>query len=329
MLFKLKSPYTLIILSLAFCSCIPTLLFQESAYDTSKITFQTLSIFNQREAPAKNSHWKGNWIFRRERLASIDQILRGAKPDILVLQEVMAKQNSPYDSDQYILGAGALLGYDWQSVQIETYQDTHEVESLSVVSGLPVYKDPYEDERKRMWSLGHGSFLGAFIVTMESQEIAIFNLKISEQVAGQGIWYQYIIDRVKEYISRYKLCPKRIVIAGSFESPVNQQDYQTMLEELQLSDSSLGFCEQESNCYTQTTENPIFRLTKGDARPRRASRILTHKSSLVYSSNRNFNSFNWQQQFTDFFTDRKVNPTQNYGWISSIRFGRCKGNYSL
>lgn len=316
------------LLTTALSSCVPTFFFQEPSYDTSKITFQNLSLFNQREAPTDKPHWKGNWIFRRERLASIDQTLREAKPDILILQEVMAKQNSPYDSDQYILGAGALLGYDWQNVQIETYQDTHEVESLSVVSGLPVYKDPYEDERKRMWPLGHGSFLAAFIVTMENQEIAIFNLKISEQVAGQGIWYQYIEDRIKEYISRYKLCPKRIVVSGSFESPVNQEDYQTMLENLQLSDSSLGFCEQENNCYTQTTENPIFKLSRGDARPRRVSRILTHKSSLVYSSNRNFNSPNWQQQFIKFFTERKINPTQNYGWISSIRFGRCRGSYT-
>ena len=241
----------------------------------------------------------------------------------------MAKQGSPYDSDQYILGAGALLGYDWQNVQIATYRDTHEVESLSVVSGLPVYKDPYEDERKRMWSLGNDSYLAAFIVTMENQEIAIFNLKISEKVAGQQIWYQYIVNRVKEYIDRYKLCPKRVVIAGSFESPVNQQDYQNMLDKLQLSDSSLGFCEQENNCYTQNTENPIFKLTRGDAQPRRTSRILIHKSSLVYSSNRNFNSFDWQHQFDRLFTNRKVNPTQDYGWISSIRFGRCQSSYGL
>ncbi|NRA45067.1 MAG: endonuclease/exonuclease/phosphatase family protein [Oligoflexales bacterium] len=312
-----------------FSSCVPSFFFKGPTYDTRKITFQNLSLFNQREAPGQHPHWKGNWIFRRERLASVDQTLRAAKPDILILQEVMAKQDSPYDSDQYILGAGALLGYDWQSVQTETYRDTHEVESLSVVSGLPVYKDPYEDERKRMWPLGHGSFLAAFIVTMENQEIAIFNLKISEQVAGQGIWYQYVVDRVKEYISRYKLCNKRIVIAGNFESPVNQPDYQTMLEHLQLSDSSLGFCEQESNCYTQTTENPIFQLTRGDARPGRVSRILTHKSSLVYSSTRNFNSFNWQQEFKQLFAERKVNPTQNYGWISSIRFDRCQDSENL
>lgn len=316
----------LILLSMFLGSCVPVLFFQEPRYDNRKITIQNLSLFNQREAPLNKKNWKGDWIFRRERLASIDKTLRAAKPDVLILQEVMAKQESPYDSDQYILGAGALLGYDWQNVQIETYQDTHEVESLSVVSGLPVYKDPYEDERKKMWTLGKGSYLGAFIVTMENQELAIFNLKISELVAGQQIWYRYVVDRVKEYINRYKLCSKRIVIAGNFESPINQQDYQSMLQELQLSDSSLGFCEQESNCYTQTTENSIFRLTRGDSRSQRSSRILTHKSALVYSSNRNFNTLNWEQQFTSLFSDRKISPTQNYGWISSIRFGRCQAD---
>lgn len=325
MIKKSKIIFSLIFLSFISTACIEQLFSPQATYDARKITIQSLSLFNQRISLAsKKIAWKGDWIFRRDRLDAIDQTLRGVKPDVLIFQEIMEKKNSPYDTDQNILAAGSLLGYSWQTVNIREFNDSHELESMGLVTGLPVYKDPFESSRKKMWKLGKDNYLSVFIAKTEGHEIAFFNLKLSHVFADQEIWYSYIKDRIQEYMSEHSICPKRLVLAGIFGGSPSQKDYINLLQSLQLEDSSLGFCELENPCYTETPENPLFLAANGDTPPRRDVRILIHRSALIYSSNRNFNDL--KENHTFFSGSSKQihsSPVEHFGWLTSVRFARC------
>ena len=304
---------------LASCSTFDSLKY--ASFDSRKVAIQSLSLYHQRELTIDSIKFKGNWEIRRERLGIIDGTLRRIKPDLLLLQEVLTK--GPTESDQLILRAGALMGYDLQAVDYKEYKDTHEIESLAVASSIPIYKDPYEDERKKMWVLGSQSYVGAFIISLEGQEIAVFNVKIAEKDANQGIWFSYLSDRIREYLEINQICPKRIAVAGLFENSINQKEYSLFLKHLKLVDSSLGFCEQESQCYTATSENPLYQLTRGDVRPSRVTRILVPESAIVYSGGRNFDHLDWSVSYEKPGKSREMAPTQFYGWVSSVRFARC------
>ena len=81
--------------------------------------------------------WKGDWIFRRDRLELVDQGLRNSKPDLLLLQEALARVGSAAESDLAILSAGAIADYDWRQLKVEEYPDTQEVESMAVAAAPP------------------------------------------------------------------------------------------------------------------------------------------------------------------------------------------------
>lgn len=325
--FELCTRATLAGLCLLASGCVSQFFRPVAIYDNRKLTIQSLSLFNQRAQPVTSSlSWKGDWLFRRERLELIDQELKAAKPDLLILRELLVREGSPYDADAAILGAGALRGYEWQSVDTQVYEDSHERESMALVSGLPVRVRPQDASLKQLWRLGKASDLSAFVVSLEGESIAVFNLNISEQLANQGLWFGVIGSKIKEFLDSTGICSKRMVLAGYFgdTSSASQPDYLKMLEALQLADTAWGFCEHESLCYTGDVDNALYTATVADPSPERGERILLHRSALVYSSQRNMLSRNKQPLYASPYHLSSLAPTDSYGWISSVLFASCR-----
>lgn len=137
-------------LALAGPGCISTLFSRSAGYDSRPLTVQTVSFFNQRTPSrlAKKS-WKGDWIFRRDRLDMIDEELRRTKPDILAIQETLAKRGSSAENDRLILKAGALADYEWREATVDEFADTQETQSQAVALGVTLaFKDAQAEREK-------------------------------------------------------------------------------------------------------------------------------------------------------------------------------------
>jgi hypothetical protein len=77
-------------------------------YDERSFSILNLNLFNQRTpSTLSRKNWKGDWLFRRERLELIDEQLRISRPDIVVFQELLTRRGSPSESDINILNFGA------------------------------------------------------------------------------------------------------------------------------------------------------------------------------------------------------------------------------
>jgi len=303
---------------------------QASRYDSRKISIQVLPLFNQRKflPDQAGQTWKGDWAFRRERLELIDQQIRQIRPDLLIFQNLMAKKESASDSDRAIFSAGSLLGYHWQSVDLDEFPDTLEVESMGMVSDFPLPKSPQEGYR-RFWKMGEDSYLAAFRTELEGHGVAVFNLELSQELGQQERWYYFIKDRISETLKDYGLCSRRAIVGGSFGGNEAQKDYRYLLSSLQLTDSSIGFCEQESDCYTDSSENELFLKTEGDLRPGRSIRVLLHQGSLIYSGGRNFDQASRKSRFAGSLAMKSIPPTRYYGWLTVARLARCPDEVSL
>jgi hypothetical protein len=119
---------------------------QSNVYDSHKIKVQVLSLFNQRTASRLSTKsWKGDWLFRRERLSLIDKELGESKPDLIVFQELIKRDSNSFESDMGILSANALKGYKWKLSKKEVYTDTGEEEYLGLaVSSSMQFQKVYQ-----------------------------------------------------------------------------------------------------------------------------------------------------------------------------------------
>ncbi len=296
---------------------------------SSFITIQTLSLFNQRDnSRLSKESWKGDWVFRRERLELIDQELRNIKPDLLILQEVMSKSESPSDSDGNILQAGALSEYDWHMRTVEQYDDSQEVEAMAVAAGLPLKIDRAKTSSQReLWDIGARGYLSAVTIEVDGEVLIVFNLQMPSSESSHDLWYLFIKDRIQERLRDEGTCPRRVIVSGYIPGSQDSARYREFMDQLQLKDASEGFCEQEGHCYTSTPLNEIFMATVGDERPSRSDRILVHQSAYVRSATVNFQNARPSQRANPFGIER-LWPTQRFGWAASVRFSRCPTSQS-
>jgi hypothetical protein len=304
--------------------CVDDILSRRLGSESRFITIQTLSLFNQRE-PSRLSKlsWKGDWVFRRERLELIDLELRHIKPDLLILQETMSKMESPSESDRNILLAGALSEYDWHMRVIKEYEDSQEVESMAVAAGLPLRIDRAKTlSRRELWDIGNEGYLTATTIDVDGLPLTVFNVQMPFSENNRDLWYLFIKDRIVERIKEEGSCPRRIVVAGYLPGSQDSTRYRDFMTQLQLKDVSGGFCEQEGRCYTSTPLNELFMATIGDERPSRSDRILVHQSTYVRSSGVNFQNSALNPRAKPFGLE-KLWPTQRFGWAASVRFSDC------
>lgn len=325
------------IFSIMFCcwalsSCVDSMLKNSAQYDSRRFTVQLLSLFNQR-VDGKVQSWKGNWLFRRERLNILDRGLKDSKSDLIIFQDVMGKQQNPFDFDRAILGVGSLKDYEWQMAKVFDYKDTFESEYAAVVTGLPLRFPPQPQiDRKQMWRIGRDGYLSIFSARNEGQDILIFNIKIPDQSANHKRVFSLLKAKARLLLKDHRYCKRRVIFAGYFPGQLDDESYMNFTREFNLVDASNGFCERESDCYTATPLNDLYRFSHGDVRPRRSDRILLHKSTIVYTSERNFHKESLPDSLgrklksvadDEFAFETKAWATDRAGWITRLRFARC------
>ena len=155
-----------------------------SDFDRRDYLIQTLSLFNQKSPSLiSDRSWNGDWLFRRMRLSLVDEEMRELKPDLLILQGVMNRKDSSSENDLDILHAGALLGYEYEKVEVASYPDSEEVESLAVSLARPLAVRRIPDTRPRFWPLGEQGWLAAFLIRTDDQPIAVFNVEMPRDLS--------------------------------------------------------------------------------------------------------------------------------------------------
>lgn len=304
--------------------CITSMFFGSTGFDQKIVTIQTLGLFDQRKTSRLSRRsWRGDWIFRRDRLELIDEGLRNLKPDILLFQELTEKVGNTAESDQNILGAGALMDYAWEKHEVSRYPDTQEIESLATAIGLPNKFVPRDSVERDVWVLGTGGYLMASTINVEDEPVIVFNVKMPVQSDTGYIWYSFIKERIWEKLSSRKHCFKRVVVGGLLPGDEGAQRYAEFVRSLQLRDVSAGFCQISSRCYTATPTNDIYMASVGDESPSRIDKIFLHQSALIYTSSRNFAENDPNNRYAREFGLSRLFSSQRFGWVTQARFARC------
>jgi len=301
-------------------------------YDEHSFVVQTIDLFNQRDlskATGTPASWRGDWIFRRLRLAAVDRQLHGNRPELLILQSAMEREGSPSESDSAILGAGVLNGYDWREVPAITYGDTNESQNLAVAVALPLkINRQLLGTSHDSWKMGEGGFLTLTVVDYESQPLSIFNVQMPPEERGEFPWYTFVQERVTEHLRDKHQCNKRVIIAGYMPGDLASRRIAEMLETLQMKETSRGFCFQPDRCFTSTINNEMFMLSAADTTSQQTNKIFVQEDTDVYSNNVVMNEAESAPYYIRRFGLTQLWPTQRYGWSATIRLARCdKGDY--
>ena len=307
--------------------CVTRLFSGEASIDSRPIAVQTVSLFNQRStAKGSNRSWKGDWVFRRDRLELIDQELRSVKPDLLIMQDLMERSKSPSESDRAILLAGALESYDWDSLVVRSWDDTGEDQSLGIAVDLPlrIVRDG-KPGLQRTWMVGTDGFMVASQIEHEGQVVAVFNVHMPTQVGRSYLWYTFVQERIAATLKAYGGCSDRVIVAGFLPANMDAARFNEFLESLQLRDAGEGFCDVAAACYTATPVNEIFVRTNPDETPFRADRVLLPRSAQVTASGVDFNTSADPREYLELYGLRRLWPTERFGWKTSARFARCDG----
>lgn len=295
---------------------------KQTPYESRFLVLRTYNIFNQRIPPNDSSHhWLGDWVFRRERLAQVDAALRESKPDILIFQQLMAK--SEFESDTAILSEGALGQFEWKVSPVKYHSDTAEQEYHGVAYGLPLRLVPTDPE-DMVEELGGQVIVSASLLALENDPFVIFNIETLGTVEEPTL--AAIIDAIERKRVELGVCKERVVIAG-FLGAVSARKFAALAKnKLSLKNSSRGFCEIETQCYTTTPLNGIY-LVSGDNSSYQSDFIFVHSDAIIASSHRTFESESAATEASSVFGLQGVWGSRTFGLESNVRFRRCPSSH--
>lgn len=294
-----------------------------SGYDKQPLTIQTLNLFNQRiPSSMARKNWKGDWLFRRDRIELVDAELRSSKPDILMLQGAMERDGSASESDVRILARGALEGYAWDTKEVATWRDTGELENMAVAVGLPVRVVSVGSASTSIRRFGGNGQVVFSELSLDQTPVLIFNVRMPDGAVRPEAFRslaKFIRQKVREKAS----CLKRVIVGGTMPSSMTVDSTRVMVSSLQLRDVSDGYCEVESDCFTGSPINEIFMVTQGDASPSRMDRIYIHQSGKVLSSAAVFNTPRTINRYASTYGISRLWPSRRFGWGGTIRLASC------
>ncbi len=316
----------LLFLSMVCGSCTTSWLFRGS-YDQRELVVQTLGLFNQRVGPSTEGVlWLDDWVFRRERLAAVDQELRTDRPDIFIMQEVLQKGGSPYESDLNILKAGALSGYGSSLARMKAYQDTLEEESLAVAVSLPLKIKPVgTPSAENQWVIGEGAFMSLTLVESEGEIISVFNIELPNNPQFISQWLSSILQKIELHFASSKYCKNRVLIAGRIPFvDKTQKTWLNFLERLELKEVVPDHCELSTKCFTRSKDNSIYRAIENQNELGRVDRILVSTMSLVSNSYRVFDREYPTSSYSRKYKIDAIFPSARFGWSNHVRFSRCR-----
>ena len=304
------------------CSHIPS--FSSSKLDRRPTSVLFVDLFDQRTGPSNSEYnWKGDWLFRRERLTLIDRALTVSKPDVALFQDLLAKRGSPSDSDKNILSKGALEGYEWQLVDERLFEDTGELSYHGFASSLPLRL--LATPGQKYWPIGVDGGLSLAKVEIDGQPVLIFNLKMPTQSVQLDKWYQLVLDRILTEQKVHGVCADRLVLAGYIPGQPSWQEFQNLLNTLGLVDSATNFCLLAKDCFTETTANALYASVINTVENSRSIRVFWPQSSLVTSSQRVLDELRVSgSERSKRYGISTLTPTLRYGWLTQARLAKCE-----
>lgn len=293
-------------------------------YDDRSFSILNLNLFNQRvPSTLVQKSWKGDWLFRRERLELIDEQLRISRPDIIVFQELLTRRGSPSESDINILSYGALEGYEWDADLVTYFRDSQEMQYHATAVGLPVKLAVNDKISKKFWPIGIDGFMSYSLLELDQKVMLLVNLSMPQNVQKVDHWYKSVRNEIRELIASNRLCPQRLMVSGYVPGGMAWEGYSEFLKEFELKDTASGFCEAASDCLTSSNFNDIFMATAQGQSPSHSERILVHKDAIVTSSNVVMNKMRDKTIYGNSYGLQRLWASRVFGWLSEIRLPQC------
>lgn len=321
---KLRCRWLLIFSLMGQTSCA---LFSGSShkeFDERSFTVLNLNLFNQRKPSSLSTkNWKGDWLFRRERLELIDEQLRISRPDIVSFQEALTRLDSPSESDMNILSAGALDGYQWDASQVQNYRDTQELQYNAVAVGLPVKLVPKSVSSKVVWPIGVDGAMSYSLLELDSQPIVFINLQMPEATQKADAWYEFVSQQIRDLMKSLAVCDERLIIAGHVPGSSIWKGYSELLLEFNLKDTTTGFCEAASDCLTTSTQNDLFAAISSGQSASHSERILVHRDTIIFSSGTAMNKMRSTSENGPQYGVHRLWASPAFGWEADLRLARC------
>ena len=293
-------------------------------YDDRSVSVLNLNLFNQRiPSNLVQRNWKGDWLFRRERLELIDEQLRISRPDIVVFQELLTRRGSPSESDINILSYGALEGYQWDADLVAAFKDTQEMEYQAAAVGLPVKLLAPESASKPFSPISIDGFLSYSMLEIDQQPILLVNLSMPNGTRKIDHWYTAVSAEIKILLKQFNLCHQRLVISGYIPGGPLWTEYVNFINEFSLKDSSSGFCEAATDCLTTSMQNDLFLATAQDQSPSHSEKILVHRDTIVNFSSVVMNKLKPKTVNGSMYGLQRLWASREFGWLADIRLQQC------
>lgn len=300
-------------------SCLSVFEDKPVPYETKTIEILTYSLFNQQtEATDSSKDWKGDWIFRRERLNLIDDELLKLKPDLIFFQELLQKKGNPLESDQKILSSSSLSGYSWYLSKPKDHSHTGELESLAVTLKHPLsFSENYFQETVDL----NGSTLFFKNIKFNEQNVLVINMNLESHFSYTDT--EQTIRKISTALKLGNTCRQRLLLVGH-APPESFDKINKIKDAFNLKDSAKGFCNMESHCYTASPSNLLFQKTYGEAYSQRVDFILINELSIIHTSSPAFSQakeskLGYYKQYGMEF----LFPSVRFAWLSEIRLPRC------
>lgn len=301
--------------------CISFLDASSVRYESKPIQVQFLSFMTQQEPlPRDKFSWRGDWLFRRYRLEEISYELTQEKPDLLIAQELVERIETPAESDQALLSTSALMGYTWNTLPLSIDELTQEEVSTGIAFAYP-FQNKGETEIKTLWTF-QGGYLAAFLTYIGKDPLAIFSFSQTQGTLTSRD-FTSLADKIEFFLSQHHLCDARMMIAGTWQNEVHDAAYQNFLDVLKLKDAAEGFCEKEAQCYTEDSQNALYKALYGEQVPKRSTRILVPRSAFLTSSKRNFTQPGPERPYLQKYGLSTVWATARAGWWMELNLAHC------
>ncbi|RZA23740.1 MAG: hypothetical protein EOP10_11885 [Proteobacteria bacterium] len=323
---KKKLRFALFLLPLwALSSCALLSGSESKEFDERSFSVLNLNLFNQRTPSSMSAKsWKGDWLFRRERLDLVDEQLRISRPDIVAFQEALTRQDSPSESDMNILSAGALEGYEWDASLVQTYRDTQEMQYHAVAVGLPVKLSQSSVPHKSVWPIGVDGAMTYSLLELDSFPILLINLQMPEATQKADAWYASVQDEIKLLLKELNVCERRMIVAGHIPGSSIWKGYSEFLAAFGLKDTTSGFCEAASDCLTTSTQNDMFAAINNGQASSHSERILVHNDSIIFSSGTSMTKVRPSSENGPQYGVHRLWASPMFGWEAELRLARCR-----
>lgn len=297
-----------------------------SDYEERSISILTLSLFNQRiDHHQSKKTWKGDWLYRRERLELVDLTMLSLRPDLVLFQEALARRGSPSESDRQILSYGSLDGYQWVLNPVDYFEDTQEEEYFALAMGVPLRI--MEGGKSFTEKLGKDGGFSLTEIQIEDEPLWILNVELPTSVEAADIWYDILRQKLLGLQERLAICNERLVVGGYLPSGVSWPHYLKFLETFQLKDTSIGFCEVDIACQTASPKNEIFRVTSPGKSGSQVDRILAHRESIVYAGQVTVDDSSPPTRRVASFDLASHWPSRRFGWNTVVRLPKCNPQF--